>query len=187
MSKIGQPTKTPDLYDKPPPSAAVNDQLYDQPPKAAEVNYDEIAPGPKCKIEVSSGVMLADYTPKEIRKPTPKADETQVSQVTSKVSAHQLCEYEKDEIIGSEMMSFMGSEQNKRKKMRRGKSVVGAETKLQTASAHPKLKKKVVVKNKCCIATWVVLAFVTLALAMFTSLAAFCQLEETIPEEYPWL
>jgi len=67
MSKIGQPTKTADLYDKPPPSAAVNDQLYDQPPKAAEVNYDEIPPGPKCKIEVSSGVMLADYTPKECK------------------------------------------------------------------------------------------------------------------------
>uniref|UniRef100_A0A914L2J1 Candidate secreted effector n=1 Tax=Meloidogyne incognita TaxID=6306 RepID=A0A914L2J1_MELIC len=116
MSKVGQPTKTADLYDKPPPSAAVNDQLYDQPPKAAEVNYDEIAPGPKCKIEVSSGVMLADYTPKELRKPTPKPEETQVSQVTSKVSAHQLCEYEKDEIIGSEMVSYMGSERNKRKK-----------------------------------------------------------------------
>ncbi|CAK5072155.1 unnamed protein product [Meloidogyne enterolobii] len=136
MSKIGQPTKTTDLYDKPPPSAAVNDQLYDQPPKAAEVNYDEIAPGPKCKIEVSSGVMLADYTPKEIRKPTPKPEETQESQVTSKLSAHQLCKIgEEDIIIGSEMMSFMGSERKKRKKIRRGKSVTCAETKLQTASA----------------------------------------------------
>ncbi|CAK5111061.1 unnamed protein product [Meloidogyne enterolobii] len=162
MSKIGQPTKTPDLYDKPPPSAAVNDQLYDQPPKAAEVNYDEIAPGPKCKIEVSSGVMLADYTPKEIRKPTPKADETQLSQVTSEVSAHQLCEYEKDEIIGSEMMSFMGSE------------------------PPPKPKKCVKVKSKCGIVSSAILTLLTLVLAIVTSMAAFCQLEETIPEEYPW-
>jgi len=53
-----------------------------------------------------------------VRKPTPKPEETQVSQVTSKLSAHQLCEYEKDEIIGSEMVSYMGSERKFWKKFK---------------------------------------------------------------------
>jgi len=51
---------------------------------------------------------------------------------------------------------------------------------------QPKPKKKVVVKSKCGIVSSVILTFLALGIAIGTSLAAFCQLEEVIPKEYPW-
>nr|CAD2173865.1 unnamed protein product [Meloidogyne enterolobii] len=51
---------------------------------------------------------------------------------------------------------------------------------------QPKPKKKVVVKNKRCCVLLSFLTLLSFALALVTSLAAFCQLEEVIPKEYPW-
>uniref|UniRef100_A0A914NL71 Uncharacterized protein n=1 Tax=Meloidogyne incognita TaxID=6306 RepID=A0A914NL71_MELIC len=178
MSQIGQPMKTADLYDQPPsaePPPPANDQLYEQPPPIEDG---------KQSTAMSKSEEVSRPT-----KPTQKG------------------EYE---IIDDMQVSFLGSVKGKKKAgKQKGKKHGKSDTpKGQTASAPkkpakknvdveqpvvkaqpkplPKLKKKVVVKSKCGIVSSVILTFLALGLAIGTSLAAFCQLEEVIPKEYPW-
>uniref|UniRef100_A0A915PBY9 Uncharacterized protein n=1 Tax=Meloidogyne floridensis TaxID=298350 RepID=A0A915PBY9_9BILA len=159
MSQHDQPPKDGELYDQPPPAAPgkpEDSQLYDQPPPADEGEKKE---------------------KQRALKP-----------------AENKGEYE---VISEEMMvSFMGSKPKdkkagKQKEKQHGKSDT---PKGQTAPAPKKPAKKnvdveqpkVVVKNKCGIFSSFLLTILSFALALFTSLAAFCQLEEVIPKEYPW-
>nr|CAD2186817.1 unnamed protein product [Meloidogyne enterolobii] len=183
MSQIGQPMKTADLYDQPPPPEAAasaappaNDQLYEQPPPVDD--------GKQSTARTKS---------EEVQRPT--------------TNPTQKGEYEN---IDDMQVSFLGSVKGKKKAgKQKGKKHGKSDTpKGQTASAQkkpakknieveqpvvkvqpkpqPKPKKKVVVKNKCCCVFLSFLTLLSFALALVTSLAAFCQLEETIPKEYPW-
>uniref|UniRef100_A0A915P009 Uncharacterized protein n=1 Tax=Meloidogyne floridensis TaxID=298350 RepID=A0A915P009_9BILA len=179
MSQIGQPMKTADLYDQPPsaePPPPANDQLYEQPPPIDDGKQ-------------STAVTKSEEAQRPTTNPTQKG------------------EYEN---IDDMQVSFLGSVKGKKKAgKQKGKKHGKSDTPTRQTSSAPKkpakknvdveqpvvkvqpkpllkLKKKVVVKSKCGIVSSVILTFLALGLAIGTSLAAFCQLEEVIPKEYPW-
>uniref|UniRef100_A0A915P8W0 Uncharacterized protein n=1 Tax=Meloidogyne floridensis TaxID=298350 RepID=A0A915P8W0_9BILA len=144
---------------------------YDQPPKDGDL-YDQpppVAPGKQADSQLYDQPPPADEGEKKGKQQASKPAENKG-------------DYEviTDEEINSIILSVKPP-----KKPSKENADVEKPAKAQQTAPPPKPKKKVEVKSKCCIATWGVLAFLTLALAIFTSLAAFCQLEETIPKEYP--
>uniref|UniRef100_A0A915MY85 Uncharacterized protein n=1 Tax=Meloidogyne javanica TaxID=6303 RepID=A0A915MY85_MELJA len=145
-------------YDQPPKDG----DLYDQPPPAA--------PGKQADSQLYDQPPPADEGEKKGKQQASKPAENKG-------------DYEviTDEEINSIILSVKPP-----KKPSKENADVEKPAKAQQTAPQPKPKKKVEVKSKCCIATWVVLALVTLVLAIVTSMAAFCQLEETIPKEYPW-
>ncbi|KAL7069789.1 hypothetical protein ACQ4LE_011049 [Meloidogyne hapla] len=196
MSQYDQPPKPGDLYDQPPPVAppagSASPAAPPPPPKADEQLYDQPPP-------VAEGKQSTAITKSEV-------DERPVVKATQKTTDYEVIDDEAiNSLIGPNARKKRAAKQ---KDKQQGRSVKGDTPKRQTASAPkraakkkadvearsvkapkpppPKQQKKVEVKNKCCIATTLFLTVASLGLAVFTSMAAFCQLEETIPKEYPW-
>ncbi|KAL7069890.1 hypothetical protein ACQ4LE_010767 [Meloidogyne hapla] len=198
MSQYDQPPKPGDLYDQPPPvapPAGSASSAAPPPPKADEQLYDQ----PQPTVARAQLAMVKSDSYVESRRgrrkiPTDQTDDYEV--ITDEAI---------NSIIGPNERKKRAAKQ---KDKQQGRSVKGDTPKRQTASAPkraakkkadvearsvkapkpppPKQQKKVEVKNKCCIATTLFLTVASLGLAVFTSMAAFCQLEETIPKEYPW-
>ena len=92
--------------------------------------------------------------------------------------------------ISTYFFTFLFFSEPRKKPVAKKKSSgdVDRSVKQQPPKPPPKpQQKKVEVKNKCCIITMVLLTLISLALAVFTGLAAFCQLEEQLSPGYPWI
>nr|CAD2173859.1 unnamed protein product [Meloidogyne enterolobii] len=172
MSQHDQPPKDGELYDQPPPAASgkpEDSQLYDQPPPAdeGEKKGKQRAMKPaenKGEYEVISEEMMVSI---KGAKPKDKKAGNQ------KEKQHGKSDTPKGQTAPAPKKPA--------KKNADVEQTVKAQPKPQ-----PKPKKKVVVKSKCGIISSFILTLLALVIALFTSLAAFCQLEEVIPKEYPW-
>ncbi|CAK5086484.1 unnamed protein product [Meloidogyne enterolobii] len=178
MSQHDQPPKDGDLYDQPPPVAPgkqADSQLYDQPPPADEKENKGKQQAKKPAEKNGDYEVITDeeinsiiLSVKPKQKPTGKQKEKK------KEKQHGKSDTPKRQTASAP------------KKPSKENADVEKPAKAQQTAPQPKPKKSVKVKSKCGIVSSVILTLLTLVLAIVTSLAAFCQLEETIPKEYPW-
>uniref|UniRef100_A0A914NSZ8 Uncharacterized protein n=1 Tax=Meloidogyne incognita TaxID=6306 RepID=A0A914NSZ8_MELIC len=163
MSQIGQPMKTADLYDQPPPAAASA-----APPPPANDLYEQ--PPPIDDGKQSTAVTKSEEAQRPTTNPTQKGEYENIDDMQERKK--------RENKRGRSMASLI--HQRVRLHLKPAKKNVDVEqpvVKVQP-KPQPKPKKKVVVKNKCCCVLLSFLTLLSFALALFTSLAAFCQLEE---------